>query len=264
MHPILIPGLPIQTYGLCVAVGMLLAWKTVEFLSGRKDLDTLVFLLLCAGIVGARVAHVVEYWHADGFDRDFAAAFQIWNGGLVFYGGLAAALLVFVAWCIAKKPDVLSLADALAVGVPLGHAFGRLGCFFFGCCWGRVSSSPLAVSFPARSPVWWAQQRAGLVSATAARSLPVLPVQLFESAALFALFAVLVLLYRRRRAWTAAAYLLGYGAMRFLMEFLRDDERPSLFGLSSAQLFSVFLIALGAVFFAWSFIRNGKHNADNR
>lgn len=264
MHPQLIPGLPIQTYGLCVAAGMLLAWHVVERLSGRKDLGNLVFILVAAGIAGARIAHVIEYWHADGFDSNFASVFAVWQGGLVFYGGLAAALVAFAAWSAVKRPDVLALADVLAVGVPLGHAFGRIGCFFFGCCWGKPSSSPLAVSFPARSPVWASQVSQGLIKPSAASSLPILPAQLFEAAALFALFAVLYLLYRRRRAWTAAVYALGYSAMRFSLEFLRDDERPSFAGLSSAQLFSAFLASLGIALAVWTLKRHGKRDFDNR
>ncbi len=264
MHPHLIPGLPIQTFGVCIAIGIYLAWMLVERLSGRRDLGTLAFVLVASGIVGARIAHVVEYWHADGFDRDFLSVFAVWNGGLVFYGGLAAAIVAFAVMCRAKREDVLGLADLVAVGIPLAHAFGRIGCFCFGCCWGKVSDSALAISFPARSPVWHAHVQSHLVGQFAPRSLPVLPTQLFESAALFALFAALLFLYRRRRAWTAAAYCFGYAAIRFGMEFLRDDERPSWMGLSSAQLFSFVLLALGVVFFAWSVKRHGKRPSDNR
>ena len=260
MHSQLIPGLPIQTFGLCVALGMMLAWHVVERISGRKDIGNLVFALLVAGVVGSRVAHVVEYWHADGFDRDFASVFAIWNGGLVFYGGLLAGAVVFAAWCAAKRENALALADLLCVGIPLGHAFGRLGCFFHGCCWGKVSDSFLALTFPAGSPVWHAHH----ATARAARSLPVLPTQLFECAALLALFAALVVLYRRTRRYTAAAYMAGYGVVRFLMEFLRDDERPSMWGLSSAQLFSIALVAAGAAFFVWSKVSHGERTRDNR
>jgi phosphatidylglycerol:prolipoprotein diacylglycerol transferase len=260
MHSQLIPGLPIQSFGLCVAVGVLLSWMLVERLSGRKDLGNLVFALVAAGIVGARIVHVVEYWHADGFDRNFLSVFSIWNGGLVFYGGLVASAVVFAVWCAVKRPDVLALADVLCVGLPLGHAFGRIGCFFHGCCWGKVSDSFLAVTFPAGSPVWAAHH----ASPYAPRSLPVLPTQLFEAAALFALFAALLLLWRRRRGYTAAAYMLGYGVIRFFMEFLRDDERPFALGLSSAQLFSFALIAAGAAFMAWSVCRDVKRSRDNR
>lgn len=251
MHSELIPGLPIKTFGLCIAVGVWLSWILLERLLGKKEVASLVTWLVVAGIAGARAAHVVEYWHEDGFDRDPASVFAVWQGGLVFYGGLVAGAAAFAAWCAAKKEDALKIADALAVVVPLGHAFGRIGCFFHGCCWGRPSDSFLAVTFPAGSPAYFARH----LHAGDPRSVPLLPTQLIESAALFALFAALWLLYRKRRAFTASAYLSGYGVIRFFIEFLRDDDRPSMWGLSSAQLVSLALIALGAAVFVWSMRR---------
>lgn len=255
MHSTLIEGLPFQTYGLCVAIGALLASWVAEKLGGRKDYGTLVFWLLLAGIAGARIAHVVEYWRADGFDRDFMSVFAVWKGGLVFYGGFIGAAVFLAAWCAARKAKPLAVADVLAVVLPLGHAFGRVGCFFHGCCWGKVSSSPLAVAFPAGSPVWFAHH----ASETAPRSLPVLPVQLFEAAFLLALFAVLLATYRRCKAHTAGIYLAAYGTARFLLEYLRDDARPSAWGLSSAQFVSVALAAAGAAILAY-----GKLHRHNR
>ncbi len=263
MYPELIPGLPIQTFGAMIAAGILISWKVVEKLWKGRDLSTLVFILVIAGIAGGRIAHVVEYWSEDGFGDDFASVFAVWKGGLVFYGGLAAAVLAFAAWCVAKKPDVLALLDVLAVGVPLGHAFGRIGCFCYGCCWGRLSDSIFAVAFPSGSPVWCSQVRDGLIARTAAHSLPVLPTQLFESAFLFALFALLLWLYRRKRAFTAAAYLVGYGLWRFAIEFLRDDARPSALGLSSAQLFSIPLVVAGLVVLIWSIREHGRRSSYN-
>ena len=264
MYPQLIPGLPLQTFGACIAVGILLAWKLVERLWKGPDLNTLVFLLVTAGIAGARIAHVVEYWHADGFDQHFLRVFAVWSGGLVFYGGLLAAFVVLAVWCFVKRPDVLGLADVLAVGVPLGHAFGRIGCFCYGCCWGKVSDSAIAVAFPAHSPVWYSQVASGLIAKSAPHTLPVLPTQLVEASALLVLFAVLFLLYRRFRAYTAATYCIGYGVLRFFVEFLRDDERPVWGSLSSAQNFSILLVAVGVALLVWSLKRNGEHTSDNR
>lgn len=260
MHSQLIPGLPFQSFGLCVALGIFLAWMVVEKLYKRPEMSNLVFILIVSGLVGARITHVIEYWHADGFDKNFLAAFEIWNGGLVFYGGLIAGALAFAAWCWVKRPDILRLTDILCVGIPLGHAFGRIGCFCHGCCWGKVSGSPLAVTFPALSPVWGAHR----ASDTAARSLPVLPTQLFEAAALFVLFAVLIFIYKKYKAYTAGVYMMGYAVIRFFIEFLREDPRPEAFGLSSAQNVSLVLFAVGIAFFIWSYLRNAKSSSDNR
>lgn len=260
MHSQLISGFPIQTFGLCVATGIFLAWMVVERLYKRPELSNLVFVLIISGLIGARITHVVQYWHEDGFDRNFAAAFQIWNGGLVFYGGLIAGAIAFAVWCFLKRPNILHLANVLCVGIPLGHAFGRIGCFFHGCCWGKVSDSALAVTFPSRSPVWGAHRASDFAS----RSLPVLPTQLFEAAALLILFAVLFFVYKKFKNYTAGLYMIGYSVIRFFMEFLRDDPRPELYGLSSAQNVSICLFVLGIVVSVWSYLKNAESSFNNR
>ena len=255
MYPQIIPGLPLHTYGLCMAVGFFLAWKLVERLSGRTDLSNLVFILLFSGIAGGRIAHVIEYW-GEGFGNDPFKIFKVWEGGLVFYGGLLGAIAAFVIWSVFSRRtfrDTVEIADALALGVPLGHAFGRIGCFCYGCCWGHPSLSAFAVRFPLHSPAGEARP-----DMLVGKSVPLLPVQLFEAAALLALLAVLVYVYRRHRdaiGRTVGAYLTGYGVIRFALEFLRDDDRPDLAGLSSAQLMSIILFALGLAAILYSFRR---------
>lgn len=252
MHPQLITGLPIQTFGLCIAIGVLAGWKVLNRLAAGRDLGNLVMLLIFCGIVGARLAHVCEYYHDDGFDRDPISALYIWRGGLVFYGGLIAAIAAFLGWCAARKENVLEWSDRICVALPLSHAFGRIGCFFYGCCWGKVSNGPLAVRFPCMSPAWHEQVRDGILSADARLTLPVLPTQLISAAALLVLFAVLWFVYRSWRGYTAALYFTGYAIIRFAIEFLRDDDRPAFYGLSSAQIVSIAALAAGIGFWLWS------------
>ena len=244
--------LHLKTYGACMAVGFLLSWMLVERLSGRKDISNLLMYLMIGGVIGSRAAYVIEHWRSE-----FAAAPQsiirIDQGGLMFYGGFILCLIIFFAWCLKKKDHPLALADVLCAALPLGHACGRIGCFFYGCCYGRVSDSPLAVTFPSHSPAWFEQVRHGLISETAARSLAVLPTQLFEAAALLALFAVLLKAFPRfkhRRGTVAGIYMIGYGIIRFAMECLRGDPRASVAALSIGQTISLGVVALGIVFLA--------------
>ena len=153
MHPVLIDfgAFQLHTYGVCMALGFLLCWKLVERLSGRKDLADLMLYLLAGGVIGGRVAYVIEHWSAD-FAANPMMVVRVDRGGLVFYGGLILSMLIFFTWCAVKRERPLALADLLCVAIPLGHAFGRIGCFFCGCCWGRVSGSPLAVASPRQSP----------------------------------------------------------------------------------------------------------------
>ena len=231
--------LHLRTYGACMAVGFLLCWTLIERLSGRKDLSNCILSMMVAGVVGARAAYVIEHWSSE-----FAARPQdiirVDQGGLMFYGGLILAIVLFFAWCFIKKERPLALADLFATVIPLGHACGRIGCFFYGCCYGKDSDAWCAVVFPKFSPSWYEHGQ---------RMVSVLPTQLFEAAALLVLFAALLALYIKRRRDTCAAYLAGYGVIRFFMEFFRGDPRAAFWGLSIGQVISIALIATGAVLF---------------
>ena len=262
MHPDLfnLGFLHVKTYGACMAIGFLLCWKVIERLSGRRDLGDLLVLLMLSGVVGSRVAYVIEHWRSE-FADDPLRIVRIDQGGLMFYGGLILAIVMFFVWCRRKRVAPFALADLLCTVLPLGHACGRIGCFFYGCCYGRQVDSPFAVSFPLHSPAWMEQFHAGLIPRMASESLPVLPTQLFEAVALLALFAILMALRRRsRRGGTepaagrqAGTYLIGYATIRFAMEFLRGDPRAAWAGLSVGQLISIGMVALGAAFVALSF-----------
>ena len=243
MHPDLIDlgFLHIRTYGACMAVGFLLCWKLIERLSRRNDLSNLLVALMLSGVVGSRVAYVIEHW-----SQEFAAhpldVFAVWNGGLMFYGGLLLAMVSFFTWCFVKRENPLALADLLTTVIPLGHACGRIGCFFYGCCYGRDSDAWCAVVFPVHSPSWYEHGH---------RLVPVLPVQLFEAAALLALFALLLWLYRRWRRYTCGVYFMGYAVIRFALEYLRGDPRAEVGPFSISQTISLALFVAGAAVLGW-------------
>jgi phosphatidylglycerol:prolipoprotein diacylglycerol transferase len=241
--------LHLRTYGACMAVGFLLCWTLIERLSGRKDLSNCILSMMVAGVVGARAAYVIEHWSSE-----FAARPQdiirVDQGGLMFYGGLILAFVVFFAWCFIKKERPLALADLFATVIPLGHACGRIGCFFYGCCYGKLSSSCVAVAFPRGSPAWYEQLNAGKIASSAMQSLPVLPTQLFEAAANLALFAALFFFFRRFRRGTMALYLIGYAIIRFGMEYLRGDPRAAVGPFSISQTISLALLFAGLALLA--------------
>ena len=243
--------LHLKTYGACMATGFLVCWWLVERLSGRKDLSNLILSLMLAGVLGSRAAYVIEHWQSE-FAANPAQIVRIDQGGLMFYGGLILSIVVFLAWCVMKRENMLAMADLLAAVVPLGHAFGRVGCFFYGCCYGRDSSAWCAVTFPAGSPSWFEHGR---------RLVPVLPTQLFEAAALLALFALLQLLYRKfpvggkSHGLVVGAYLMGYAVIRFAIEYLRGDPRAAIGPLSISQTISIAMFAIGGAFAAAGFFR---------
>ena len=246
--------LSLHTYGACMAVGFFICWKLAEKLSGRRDLSDLLMYLMIGGVTGSRIAYVIEHWQTQ-FARAPLDIFKVWQGGLMFYGGFILALIVFFVWCRVKKESPLAMSDLICVVLPLGHACGRIGCFFYGCCYGRLSESALAVSFPRGSPAWGEQLEHGLIDSTALRSLPVLPTQLFEAAALLVLFALVLAIYLRTRRYTAGIYLVGYAFIRFGLEYLRGDPRAAVGPFSISQTISIGVFLAGVVFLTLAFRR---------
>ena len=245
--------LHLKTYGACMATGFLLCWWLVEKLSGRKDLSNLLLSLMISGVVGSRIAYVIEHWQSE-FAANPFAVIRVDQGGLMFYGGFILAFLVFFGWCFVKKENPLKLADLLAAVIPLGHAFGRIGCFFYGCCYGRDSDAWCAVTFPAGSPSWFEHGH---------KMVSVLPTQLFEAAALLALFGGLMWVWRKTvlsaSSPTGAGkpsfpglilglYLCGYAVIRFGIEILRGDPRAAVGPFSISQTISIVMIVLGSLF----------------
>jgi phosphatidylglycerol:prolipoprotein diacylglycerol transferase len=268
MHPDLIAGLPIKTYGFCMALGFLAAWQVLSWLCRRtgraaEPLSNLLMLMMFSGIIGARLEYVREFWGRE-FAADPLSVVKVWQGGLVFYGGLILAIAVFFVWCGVRRERVAPVADLFATVIPLAHAFGRVGCFFYGCCYGRASTCACAVAFPRHSPAWGAQVSSGLIPSTAPAALPVLPTQLFEAAADLGLFAGLLCIFLRhwkaRPGFTTGSYLVGYACIRFGIEFLRDDMRQRVGSLSIGQTVSIGLFVLGIAFILVSVLRSRAEN----
>ena len=273
MHPILFSLGPftLHSYGLCMALGILCAYAALAKLAARRGvasepLSNLVVALVLVGLAGARAFYVAEHWTAQYAARPLSAV-RIWEGGLMFYGSIVFGAAGLVLWCLWRRRSVREWLDLFAVAVPLGQAFGRVGCFLNGCCHGRVADTALSVRYPARSMPWLEQVESGALApfsdgSLPPRSLPVLPTQLFEAAACLALFAALWWLFRRLHPVSdagrpsrfpgavAAAYFLGYGAIRFADEIFRADERLHFGWFSISQTISMALWALGLALLA--------------
>ena len=265
MHPDLISigPLHVKTYGCCMALGFLAAWQTMAWLCRRggrppEPLSNLLIALMVTGVLGSRIAYVVEHWRSE-FAANPISVVRIDQGGLMFYGGLILALAYFFVWCYVKRERVLPLADLLATVIPLGHAFGRVGCFFYGCCYGRLSQSAMAVTFPRGSPAWYEQLNAGLIPSTSTASLAVLPTQLFEAAAVLALFAALLAIHlrcaKRSPGLVTGCYFVGYALIRFGLEYLRGDPRAAVGPFSISQTISLVLLLGGFSLIAVAFSR---------
>ncbi len=244
MHPIAfyIGAFPIRWYGVMAALGFLAA--TFLLSANRKKADltadqasTAVFISMVAGVLGARIFYVIQ------FSGEFAgrpgAIFRIDQGGLVFYGGLFLALAALGVWCWKTKIDFIRLMDISVPALLVGHAFGRVGCFLNGCCFGVPTQCALGVLYPEGSEPFL---RYGAVALH--------PVQLYEAVFNLLLAAFFFPLVRKvRRGVTISLYFICYGLSRFVNEFFRGDHRDFLFNFTPAQTIGFLLIFTGAGLF---------------
>lgn len=229
---------PVFWYGIFVAAGFLLGvlhYGRLDKLDGRRKGfgSDFAFLVILFGILGGRIAYVIANW------PEYAAAplevFRIDRGGLIFYGGFILASIAVIVMAQLKKEPVGQLVDYGITAVPLGHALGRVGCFFNGCCYGRPSELPWSV-----------------LTAGEHRH----PVQVYEAAFNLGLFFLLTWFYGRRKrdGSVLALYMMYYGGWRFVGEFFRGDARRAIIagGLDVAQGISIGLILIGCAlwFFA--------------
>jgi phosphatidylglycerol:prolipoprotein diacylglycerol transferase len=171
--------------------------------------------------------------------RDCLAALKFWQGGLTYYGGFLLALAVGIWYARRKHLGVLRTADIAAPVIMLGMFFGRMGCFFSGCCYGAPTDSWIGVKFP---------QQPG----------PVHPTQLYEASGVLVLFCVLYFAIWPRKRGHGEVFgwlLVLYGTMRWVLELFRADERGSLGPLSTSQIISIPLVIAGA----WLIIAIRKH-----
>jgi phosphatidylglycerol:prolipoprotein diacylglycerol transferase len=257
MHPVLfrIGGFTINWYGVLMALGFgagLWNWTRLGRREGRDYAFCADFLfwVMAAGLIGARTAYVLA--NLGEFRDEPWTVFFIHRGGLVFYGGFLAAVPAVAVFAKRRGERPLALMDFAVTSVPLAHALGRVGCFINGCCFGGIHRGLLSVRYPDGSYPLWYHMSLGLVGREERWSLPVHPVQLYEAAFDLALYALLVLVYRRRTrdGRVGALYLLVYPAGRFALEFLRGDERIRWMGLTVAQLVCLGLWAAGAALWA--------------
>jgi len=177
------------------------------------------------------------------------------RSGGVFYGGLLGGFFSVVFIVRFYRLPFWKVADAIAPGVALGQAFGRQGCFAAGCCWGDVCHAPIGVHFSELGNQYTGVPIVGPDGA----DLYLWPTQLIESFAMFAVFGFLVWLHGRKKfsGQVLITYGIIYSILRFSIEFIRDDPRGDLFGLtaltglSTSQLVSLVVAAAALAFLVW-------------
>lgn len=245
MFPVLfeINGIKVFSYGFFIALGYLaciavLLWRAPKHgIPGIRAID-LAFFSLLFGLIGARLLFVAT--NIPYFMKFPMETLYVWHGGLVFYGGFITAI-PFVLWYTRRHGlSLWSSLDVMALGLVVGHAFGRIGCLGAGCCHGRACDLPWAVTIDSDmiDPIL--------------RGVPVHPTQAYESAGLFAIFFSLLWIESRKPApgTVAIAYLMSYALLRSIVELFRGDSIRGYVipnALSTSQFISLVVVLVCSV-----------------
>lgn len=249
MYPELfrIGDFPVTSYGIWLAVGMLLGLFAASRLAARDGLPReriydLGLWTLIGGLVGSKILMFFVEENVQVFTLDFL------RSGGVYYGGLIGGFLAVAILVPLYKLPFWKVADAFAPAVALGQAFGRQGCFAAGCCWGKPTDLPWGVHFTEKGHEY--------TGVPIADGVHLHPTQLIESFTMLAVFGLLYWLHRHKKfdGQILIAYGIIYSIFRFSIEFIRDDPRGDLFGLTTAtglstsQLVSLVVAASAIVF----------------
>jgi len=241
MYPVIrIGNYLIPTFGILFLIGVGAAFL-LAMLSARKyaipTMDAMFFGLfaLIGGIVGAKLLYIIVVF------PDLIAnpedIFLLLTGGSVFYGGLIGGVVGGFLYTRIYNLNTIEYFDMAVPCLALAQAFGRIGCFFNGCCYGVPYEGFGAVHYP--------------IGAYPPSGIGLFPAQLTESFFLFVLTAALLGILKKSRTpgFTSGVYLISYGIFRFINEFFRSDPRGSLLFLSTSQWISLGIITLGILFF---------------
>jgi phosphatidylglycerol:prolipoprotein diacylglycerol transferase len=256
MYPILYKFGPVHlyTYGFFLALAFLAAILVSGKEARRLGLPVgrfydLCFYIILAAIIGSRLFYVIVNFGF--FLQHPLKIFSLWEGGLVFHGGLIVAVAAAFFFIRRYSLPWRTTFDALAVGMPLGVALGRVGCFMAGCCFGKPTDVPWAVTFT--DPNTLCPLR-----------VPIHPAQLYEAFLSLGIFGVILWLRKRKsyEGQLVLIYFLLAGLVRFTVEFFRaptslDPRGPELFlGMPLTQVLALGIALLSGAVLWWAWRRS--------
>src|SRR6266550_4920546 len=257
MHPVLfewrIPSLPglgalgpvtIYTYGVLLAAAYLGGLQLAMIRAKKRGLDQtrvldLGIYIIISALIGAKLLLLVTDFRS--FADNPRALLDLARSGGVFYGGLILAVIVALWYIRRIGLPLWTTCDVFAPGIALGHVVGRFGCFFAGCCYGKPTTVPWAITFT--DPFAAANVGTPL-------GVPLHPTQLYEAGAELLILGVLLATERKGRPFpgrTFWLYMLLYAISRFIIEFYRGDDRGTVGMFSTSQFISILLAPLAIV-----------------
>lgn len=234
----------VHMYGIMVALGVLAAFAVLYLYDKKMGVDlSFSDFLFYDGIVSVLLGFgcAALFQGIYSYIENPSAGFSLRNG-ITFLGGMIGGAAVFIGAYFLFRRRLKGRLVSRQFGFPvlsvlpccvlIGHSLGRVGCFFAGCCYGKVTHSWLGVKFPDLPE-------------------PVYPTQLYEAAFLLIMFGICsYLLLRKKFRHNMTVYLISYGVFRFLIEFIRGDDRGKLFGvLSPSQFWSLGMVILGVALY---------------
>ena len=242
MHPDLfsIGPLTLHTYGLLIAIGFIVGLVIAIKTGRRHGIDSqqimdLSFLLIISGIIGSRIVYIlmnISYYIANPLDM-----FKLWHGGLVFSGGLLAAIIACYLYIRRHKLDILLIGDIFAPSVAIGQAIGRIGCFMAGCCYGKPTSVTWGVIFTDPDSI-------------APLNIPLHPTQLYDAISNFIIFIIIMIVspWKKFNGQVIIWFLILHSTARLFIERFRGDDRGiiPLTGWTMTQFIAI-LILLSAI-----------------
>lgn len=228
----------VSVYNIFLAVGLILAVLIIEkqFIQYsidyklREKIRILIPIIFLSGMFGSALFEVV-------FQHKALSIHNLFKTGLTFYGGLILSVFVIIIYSLIFRIKTFYLFNFYTLPLTLGHAIGRIGCFFAGCCFGSPTSSWIGVKYPINSVPYLHYHEI----------IKVHPVQIYESLGLIGIFLILKYTDFNNRL---ATYLISYSILRFIIEMFRADSRGSIMDLtifSPAQIICIFLFIFGLI-----------------
>ena len=246
MYPRLLElgSVTVYTYGVLLAAAYLLGLKFATVRARTRGLDQTRILdlgiyIIISALVGAKLLLLITDWRT--FTSNPSELLTLARSGGVFYGGLILAVGVALWYIRRIGLPLWTTCDVFAPGIALGHIVGRLGCLFAGCCYGKPTSVPWAITFT--DP--FAASNVGTPL-----NEPLHPTQLYEAGAEALILVLLLATESRGRRFpgrTFWLYMLLYAVSRFVIEFYRGDPRGTVGMFSTSQFISLVLAPLSIV-----------------
>lgn len=248
INDIHIGPITLHMYGIMIAIGYISAFLISEKRAKKQGLnpDILYGIFWCAVFGGALGSKILYY--TVNIRQVIANPSIIFNfrNGWVVYGGIIGGVLASWVYCRIKKVDFVAYLDLVLPAVAFAQGCGRIGCFFAGCCYGRETESVLGITYSH--------------SNFAPNGVKLIPTQIYSSIGDFAI-AFLLMAYARKKpakGKVAAGYCVLYSVGRFIIEMFRNDYRGEYGPLSTSQLISVFILAIGIGMYVWAAKRQSK------